>query len=150
LYNQRGYEGVANFTDISGQVLGTETYESRYNYLSMPIAAAFNFGNQVYGFGKIGVMPSWLAQAKFINPTFDDKGHNSGSQTNDMTDDTQRFDLAGLIEVGGGYQIEEKYRVFISIAYQHSFTSYTASNAVIESRHRVLSLSLGLKYKLKE
>ena len=97
----------------------------------------------------MGAIPSFLLDAKTINPVIDSSGKTAGTETFDVTNRVKKFDIAVLMEAGGGYKFN-KYWLFTSVTYQQSIT--TISNADhfsdVGMRHRGLTLSLGLKYRL--
>ena len=149
LYFQKGFTNDLIFTDTIGNPTGEKaTIQFNYNYLSFPIKGGFVFGEKTSGFVNVGLVPSFLISGEIIEPEteglFDKK-------TTDISELASSFDLGGLIEVGGNYTFGESLILFTSFAYQHSFTSLTNSNHFAESsiRHNALTLSLGLKYRLK-
>jgi hypothetical protein len=151
IYNQRGFTNDIVFTDNLGNPTGEKhTTKFNYDYVSLPIKTGFNIGNKLYGFTNIGVIPSLLVDAKTTTPTFDTNGKLTGNETFDMTNRVSKFDLAGLIEIGGGYKFKERYWLFTSFSYQHSFTTITNSDYFTNSkiRHNGMALIIGLKCAL--
>lgn len=151
IYNQRGFTNGIVFTDDLGNPMdGKFTSKFNYNYLSLPFKAGFNFGNKLYGFANIGVVPSLLLSAKTISPTFNSSSHLVGSETTKVTNRVSKFDFAGLVEIGAAIKLNERYCLSTSASFQHSFTSITNSEYFANSKitHFGLTLSLGLKYAL--
>jgi len=151
LYNQRGFTNNNVFTDN----LGNPTAEKHiikfnYEYVSLPIKTGFNIGNKFYGFTNIGVIPSLLINAKTTTPTLNTDGNVTGNETFDVTSRVTKFDFAGLAEIGAGYKFKNRYWLFTSFAYQHSFTSITNSEYFANSkiRHNGMALTIGLKCAL--
>ena len=151
IYNQRGFKIESVHTDQIGNPTGEKsTAKLNYDYISLPIKAGFNIGSKLYGFANLGLVPSWLVDAKTIIPTFDSDANFIGNETIDPTNLVSKFDLAGLFEIGGGYKINGRYWVFTSFSYQHSFTSIANSEYFAESKilHNGMNFSIGLKYAL--
>jgi hypothetical protein len=147
LYVQRGFNSRLIFTNAIGQMTGENAISKmRYDYVSLPIKASFKLGEQFYGFGNIGLAPSILVETEFTIP-----GILGGeSQVLRATDKVSKFDLAGLIEVGAGYKIQERFLLFASVAFQHSFTTITNANYFSNGDiyHYGFTFSLGVKYAL--
>ena len=151
IYNQRGFTNDIVFTDNLGNPTGEKyTTKFNYDYVSLPIKTGFNIGNKFYGFTNIGVIPSLLVDAKTVSPTFNTDGKVTGNETFDVTNRVSKFDLAGLIEIGGGYKFKGRYWLFTSFSYQHSFTTITNSDYFANSkiRHNGMALTIGLKCAL--
>lgn len=149
IYNQRGFsftllDNLGNRTDSGPRA------KFNYNYLSIPFKTGLSYGRKLYTFVNVGVVPSFLIDAKTISPKFDASGIIIGSETIDVTSRVAKFDVAGLLEAGGGYKIANKYSVFIAFAYQHSLTSITNSEYFANSkiRHNGYSITVGLKRSL--
>ncbi len=149
IYNQRGFTNDIVFTDNLGNPTGEKyTTKFNYDYISLPIKTGFNIGTKLYGFTNIGVIPSLLVDAKITTPTFGTDKKFTGNETIDHTNLVSKFDFAGLIEIGGGYKFNERYWLFTSFSYQHSFTTITNSDYFANSkrRHNGINLSIGLKF----
>lgn len=73
-----------------------------------------------------------------------------GEITFDIKDVVSKFDLAGLLKIELGYRINQHIDVFTSVSGKFSMTKL--SNRVYfeqsKLRHRSLTFSLGLKYKM--
>jgi len=98
----------------------------------------------------IGVAPSLLIKAKATKPIFNENGERKGSETFDATSIARKFDFAGLAEVGAGYKIDSRFRLYASFAYQRSFATITNSEYFSDGKikHYGMALALGLKYTL--
>jgi len=151
IYNQRGFTNDLVFTDNLGNPTGEKyTTTFNYDYVSLPIKTGFNIGTKLYGFTNIGLIPSLLVDAKTTTPTFDTDAKFTGYETFDLTNRVSKFDFAGLVEIGGGYKFKERYWLFTSFSYQHSFTTITNSEYFVNSkiRHNGMALTIGLKCAL--
>lgn len=145
-YEQRG------FTEES--LIGSgETFHftHSYDYLSLPIkVGSYTSNRSFFGLAKAGLVPSYLINAKTAVPAIDGANNLTGKKTVNVTGEVSAFDLAGLAELGGGYNASTKIWVTASISYQHSLTSITNSNFFADEsiRHQGVGLNLGLIYAL--
>jgi len=138
IYIQRGFTD-----DVIMPNGGEATTKYDYNYLAVPVKTGFYNGrNKIFDFVKVGLIPSLLIDAKTSTPTF---------ATEEITNRVSKFDLAGLIEIGGGFKIVDKLWLTTSFIYQHSLTTITNSEYFANSkiRHNGMSLNIGLKWALK-
>lgn len=151
IYNQRGFTDDIIFTDDLGNPTGEKaTTKFNYDYITMPLKVGINYGNTVYGFANIGLTPFILVDAKTITPAIDFNGTTIPGETVNITDRVNKFDIGGLVEIGGGYKFKERYWLFTSFSYQHSFTTITNSDYFANStiRHYGMTLNIGLKCAL--
>ena len=152
IYNQRGFSNTINFTDNNGNATGEKSTDKfNYDYLSIPVKTGFTFGKNIYGFTNMGAIPSILVDARTIIPVVNSSGRTTGTQTFDVTSNVSKIDLGVLMEAGGGYKFN-KYWLFTSVTYQQSITTISNSSYFSDTRmrHKGLTLSLGLKYRLKK
>ncbi len=150
LYVQKGFTNDIVFTDDTGNPTGEKaTSEFNYDYLSFPIKGGLVIGDRISGFINLGLVPSVLIDAKTIEPAIEGIMDKT---TYDVTDKVTGFDLGGLIEIGGNYKLKERFLIFTSVAFQHSFTGITNENYFSngKARHYGMTLSIGLKYALKK
>jgi len=151
IYNQRGFTDDIVFTDNLGNPTSVKyTSKFNYDYVSLPLKSGFNIGNKLYGFTNIGLIPSLLIDAKMTIPSIDLDLNLTGEKILDVTNLVSKFDLAGLVEIGGGFKINGHYWLFASFSYQHSFTTITNSDYFANSkiRHNGMALTMGLKCAL--
>lgn len=151
IYDQRGFtHDITVFGSLGIPFPEKGTIKYNYNYLSLPLKAGLNIGNKLYGFMNIGVVPSLLVKARATMPIFNANGERTGSETFDATSIARKFDFAGLAEIGAGYKIGSRIRLYASFAYQRSFTTITNSEYFPGSKikHYGMALALGLKYTL--
>ena len=153
IFNQRGFTNDIVILDELWRETG-ERYSTRFNYdyVSIPIKATRYLGNRFFGFASIGLIPSFLIKAQTINPIIDRNRKLTESETDDVTNQVSKFDLAGLAEIGGGYKVQNRYWTYISLALQHSITTITNSSyfANTEIRHNGMTLYIGLQYRLSK
>lgn len=147
LYAQKGFTYDLIFTDELGNQFGPGL-RTQYNhdYFSLPIKGGYSIGRDFKGFLNLGVVPSFLISAQEIVPGI---GSVNGSFF-DVSNGVRKFDFGGLIEIGGNYQLEERFSLFASVAYQQSFTSIIEgdSNSSWSARHHGMTVSAGIKYAL--
>ncbi len=64
-----------------------------------------------------------------------------------MTNDFERFDLGGIFEIGGGYKFMERYMLYASDTYQHSFTNLikAPNNQDFRMSHYGMMANMGIK-----
>ncbi len=149
VYAQNGFKNDIIFTDETGNPIGQKaTSDFNYDYLSLPIKGGFSLGNNFAGFLNLGVIPSLLINAETIIPTYE----NIAGETFDVTEKVTRFDIAGLIEIGGSYKFKERFLLFTSLAYQQSFTTITNEDYFSngKAKNYGMTLSIGLRYALKK
>jgi len=153
LYVQSGYLSDLIFMDEIGNVIREKAVvKDYYDYLSLPIKLGYEIGNKIKGFVRIGINTSILLKAQMIIPTFDDNFQETGEYKLDVTNDVRKLDLGGIIELGGRYELNEKFELISLIGYRHSFTTSTSST-YFESqvmKHYSFNISIGLKYKLNK
>lgn len=152
IYNQRGFINKIILTDESGFSTGEEyPTDFIYNYISVPLKVGFNSGDKVYVFSNIGIIPSFLLEAKTVLPRIDNDLNVTGYETFDLSSNASNFDLGGLLEIGGGYKFKNGLWLYTSLTYQHSFTTISNREYLTNStlRHNGALLSFGLKYALK-
>ena len=149
IYTQRGYKTGLPYMNEFGE-LADKNYKNNHNfdYISLPLKVGFKFGNKFFGLMNMGIVPAYLIQAQTVMP-----GFNDGEITKiQLTRQYNKFDVAGLVELGGGYKIQNRFVIFITTAYQHSFT--TTSNLIYPAQNKMfhfgLTFSTGIKVKLGE
>ena len=151
IYNQRGFTNKIIFTDVLGIPTGINVITKfNYDYVATPLKVGFNYGKSVYGFANIGLTPSILVNAKTITPAIDLNGTIIPRETSNVTGRVKKFDIGGLVEIGGGYKFKGKYWLFTSFSYQNSFTTITNSDYFSDSKiqHYGMTINLGMKCAL--
>ena len=148
LYDQRGFINSADFKD-SDDTSQRITNHYKINYISIPVRTGFRIGKKAYGFANIGLVPAILLEAQSTTAIGNPDGSNVETETYNLTENTQKFDFAGLVEIGAGLTINRS-RIFTSFIYKHSFTNYYLGAYGIseESRHYGMNLSVGIQYAL--
>lgn len=150
LYFQRGFTNDIVYTNQSGNSTGeSATSEFNYDYLSLPLKGGIVIGNKFSGFANLGIIPSFLLDAKKITPAIEGFQEET---TNNITDRVTKFDLGGLVEIGGSYQFKKQFLLFTSFAFQQSFTTITNEDyfSIGKAKHYGMTLSIGIKYALKK
>ena len=153
LYSQQGLKVNVTFTDEFGNIIGgnaeTKFY---YDYLIMPVKFGYSVGHKLKGFAKIGLYPSILLKAETTIPKVDTDGNLTGYEILNFNDKVTKFDLGGLIELGADYGVYDNLKLFTSVSFRQSITTFSNSEYFRESkmRHYGFALSLGLKYNLNK
>lgn len=150
LYFQRGFTNDAMFTDEFGNPSGEKlTIKFDYDYLSVPLKGGMVLGDKFSGFANLGIVPAILIKASTKTPAIE--GVQEESVVN-FTDKVNRFDLAGLTEIGANYKLNTNLILSVSLEYQYSFTSLTNDNYFSNSKihHYGMVMSFGLKYALNK
>lgn len=150
LYTQKGFTNDIIFTNETVNPTGEKaTIVFNYDYLTFPVKGGFLIGKRISGFVNLGIVPSLLIDAKTITPAFD---NIIEEEIFDVRNRVTKFDFGGMIEIGGNYKFKERFLLYISFAYQHSFTTITNSDyfAIGKVKHYGMTSSIGLKYALKK
>ena len=131
--------------------LWNEPYDITYrlNYLSVPLKAGYNFGNKFYGFVNIGAVPSFLLSGTVTRPDLINSTGVISELVQDLTPSTNRLDISGLAELGGGLKFNSIW-VYTSFAYQHGLMNI--NNAEDQNSPEItlngVLLSLGMRYMI--
>ena len=151
IYDQRGVSNDFPILDNAGNPTGVNAkFKNNYDYLSIPFKTGYNIGKTFYSFANIGLIPSLLLNAEMVSDKIDADGKIDGAEIIDLTNYVTKFDLAGLLEIGGGYKFKKGYWLYSSIGYQQSFTTFSNSEYFANSkiRHHGINITIGLKYAL--
>jgi len=151
VYNQRGFISDFIYTDVSGIPTGQKgTFKFNYDYLTVPLKVGYNYGKIFYSFANIGLTPSILLEAKHLIPEIELPETFLSSERYNLTNKVNRFDIGGILEIGGGYKFKDRLLGFLSLSYQHSLTTFTNSDYFADSkaRHYGMTVNLGIKYAL--
>lgn len=143
LYEHRGWNKDVPYYDEFGPGK-TLTNREDFTYLSLPLKAGYSIGGKLYGFMNLGVIPARLLSCKVTLPI------ENGGAVYDAYSNYKNYDIAALVELGGGYKIKDRIRLFSSFAYQHSLiTASMAQNEhSLELTHYGMSLTIGFKYSI--
>ena len=148
MYNQRGFKDYLIIFDELGLPTGESfTTQFSYDYVSVPLKIGVHSGNRLSGFANIGIIPSYLVQAKTVVPAFDANGKLLGNDISDVSDRVSNFDFAGLLEIGGAFQVNSSFQIFTALAHQRSLTTITNANYFANStmKHRATWFSVGVR-----
>jgi Outer membrane protein beta-barrel domain len=151
LYSQKGFQDEVQFVNANQVLIGVDEVLTKTDYLSLPIKTGYYLGKSFYGFLNIGVIPSILLKANLDFPSYYEKEiNNDNADSFNIYNETSKFDLAGLAEIGAGIKISNKYHVFTSFTYQKSFTKFLdeESYTLYNMNHVGKVLSIGFKYAI--
>lgn len=145
LYFQKGYDWTLTFTnefrDANGNTGKKSVAEFDYDYLSLPIKGGVVLGNKVSAFANIGLVPSILLSVNV---------YTTEGTTVTGEENSSKFDLGGLVELGASINLNAKSIVFFSFGYQQSFTSISNKNYFPNADVKFYGAiaALGYKYQL--
>ena len=144
LYEQRGWNVDVPTFDEFGNPGNTLTNREDFTYLSLPIKVGYSIGGNLYGFMNLGVIPARLLSCKVTHPI------ENGGAVYDVYSQYKNYDIAALAELGGGYKIKDRIRLFSSFTYQHSLITASVPRDVysLELTHYGMSLTIGVKYSI--
>ena len=151
LYNQRGLTSDDIFRDEHGNPTGQkEIMTFNYDYLTIPIRVGYHYGNIFYAFTNIGLTPAVLLDAQISIPEIRINETAFPSERHNVTDRVNKFDVGGIIEIGGGYKFKDRFWLYTSFSYQRSLTTITNPDYFANSkiRHNGMAINVGLKYAL--
>ena len=150
IYDQRGFGTSISRTDQAGNEMGKSLIRNQFDYLTVPLKAGFIIGNSVYGFTNLGITPALLVKTKIIYPS-ELFGETIIIQPKN---DNNNFDIGGILELGAGYRLKDRFLFYSSFSFQQSF--YTISkkdfnyDLLGKFRHYGVAFNLGMKCALKK
>ena len=152
LYMQKGYDFDIAFTNEEGLLVGEGKSHMKYDYISLPIKVGYSIGEKLSGFFNLGVAPALLTKAYYdfsdpngILPEIEE------FEGVDITEETPKFELSGLVEIGANYKINESFLLITAIAGQYGFTAITNfDNQENTMKNYGFYWTFGLKYALKQ
>lgn len=143
-YEQRGFNDTLFAHSIDeGQPQEKFPFTESYNYISIPVKVSFIYGDNLYGFGSIGLVTSYLISAKKDGAAIPEylQGY-IGKFYGDITKARSTIDFAGLAEVGLGYKFNNTYWLYTAFSIQKSFTTILENGDIY---HEGIGISLGVK-----
>ncbi|MCF8297979.1 MAG: PorT family protein [Saprospiraceae bacterium] len=129
------------FPDKYGNVILDKNFDFKFDYISLQILGGFNFGKKLYGITNFGIVPSLMTSAK------NSYNYLDINETVNVMDKFPKLNYSALLEIGWGYEFKNSLTVVSFLSYQHTLTSSTKSEFRVT--HSVTTLSIGLKYALK-
>lgn len=119
----------------------------RNTYLSVPIKFGMVSRGDVYGFGNLGIMPSYLIKAKIEYP----ETPVSEELKVDYTDGLHRIDVAVLLEGGVGVKLTNRLHVTATAGAQLGLLDVVKEEVYVGNvqqydHHYGFAFSIGLKY----
>lgn len=148
LYSEKGFKQKFSY---QSNTLGNNYYfliNYYTDYISLPIKIGYTKGENLKKFIKLGVTPAWLLSSHWTSFTSTEEGGTDGGLEFYSKEYVEGFDLAGLIELGVSYDIDEHINIESSILYNNSLKSYLVDPINNINRHHGVELSLGIKYKI--
>jgi hypothetical protein len=152
-YAPAGFKVPLIFTDQAGNVINNEPLYMKFthDYISIPIKVGYEFGNKLFGYGDIGIAPSFLIKAERTNPTFDENLQHNGEVTIEMTDQYAPIEFGGVLDLGIGYKLSDRYSLFVEGNFYQGLTTITTDNYFIDKTifNSRSSALIGIRYTLK-
>jgi hypothetical protein len=161
MYNQRGGKYRAALWDNILQEQYNRNFAIRTQYISLPVLLGLISTGDTYGFGRFGVMVSYLLDANSEIPVFENGEYIAGSMN--LKHWFNQVDVVGVIQGGMGSAIGNRFILEGALAMQVGLTNaakqyntgyypqYNPSSNSIElpnNPHVGFSLVLAVKYKL--
>lgn len=150
MYYQRGFQDKLRIPQLEYKIIveSDDKLIHSYNYIALPLKCGFSTKNKFAPFINIGVIPSFILNAKTSTDAEIVKEYWDSEFNRDVSDYITKFDLAGLVEVGTNIQVSDRTLLGISFSYQQSVTTISNSNYHYgtEMRNYGLAVALGLKY----
>jgi hypothetical protein len=112
------------------------------------VRIGFQNGNKFFYYCNIGLSASFLTNAEINSPIFNENLEVVGEDKFDLSDKVAPIELAGFLEVGSGYMLNEQLGVFAEGSFCHGFSSLTSSNFFADNTFYAYrtNLLLGLRY----
>lgn len=147
LYDQRGGKAEI-FTGWPDNDRMEEYIPLRNRYLSVPIKFGLVSQGDVFGFGNIGVVPSYLISAHL---DYTSAGFPHDSDLVEFTDEFSRLDIAFMLEGGGGIKVADKLHILATMGVQMGFVDiYDDPVSFYDEQpiehHYGFTLSVGARY----
>ena len=143
LYSSRGFRDDFFAGSAQGDAKVTEF---NYDYIAVPIKISYSGKSRFYFFNSVGLVPAFLISAKTKVPAIG----GSEARTVDVKDRVPAVNFAGLLEVGAGYALNDRYRVFTSFSGQISFFKFSSDEYFDDEimRHYGFTFAAGIKYTI--
>lgn len=138
---ERGASFGQNHTDEQGNLSGIILVSKvETDYISVPLKGGVVIGDKLSGVLKIGVVPSFLIDAKIRHMAYE------GIRDELILDfeGCYQFDLGALIEIGANYALSSYNSIFASAGLFKSITRYDGYG-----KHNGIEFSVGTRVALK-
>lgn len=148
-YEQKGAANESIWIDQHGDRY-TGTNEYSLDYLSIPVKAGIQFGDQFFGSVNMGLIGRYLINERYYwrsNNT--DKDISFGYDLSTVNQ-TRSFDLSALIELKGGFTFGEQHKIILTTRFDQSIPSFVTNDNpnIVKFRNRGFVLSLGYTYSI--
>lgn len=129
LYSQKGFGNYFILGDPLDPVLGGSGSGKpggigivyfQYDYITVPVSFSYTIGSKFFMFTAIALAPSYLVNAKMYVDNEADKPT--------YTNNANKFELSGQVELGAGYRFKKKIDLYVSLARFQSFNGVSNSN----------------------
>lgn len=149
-YVQAGFDSTIEYTNNTGNTLGTSDISFRFDYIRIPVKIGWRYGGRIYGFTNLGIAPGAIIFARTTIPSFESNNFSITQSKQVVTENVRRYDVTALAEIGGGYKINELFRIYASLRFDHSLTTFSTPFYFNPANlwHYGFSFSVGTKYRL--
>jgi hypothetical protein len=145
-YNQRRFSEY--FSTYSYPYVSTVmTIYDNFNYVTVPLKVGYSYGERLYGFANVGVVPAFLISAQSIQSAVTLNGVYIPRSVHEETNKLNRFDVGGIAQLGVGYRLESGNSIFISATYQQSLTQFATSQYLAYNTSRFVGAAILVGYK---
>jgi hypothetical protein len=129
-------------TGETGQIIYT------FSYINMPISVGIYTGSKWKKLISLALISSILVNANTTVLDYKTNGKQKPKQSFDKSDEPNKFDLSGQINLGIGRQINNKTLIYSTAGFQKSFTNLSNDSYFLDAdlKHYSISIAIGIKY----
>lgn len=146
---QRGYSFHTTYfvsdTSVNGVKVVPGLFHTHNDYLSLPLSGSYLVGKRFYGQFGLSLIPAFLVSTKsgLENEPMKKRSNANGEPS--------LFDLGGQLNLGCGFNINEKWAVFSRLSIYRSITKVNNENYFrgTDFRNVATSLGIGIEYRIK-
>jgi len=148
LFNGQGSKITITLTDEMAMPIGQIAAYNKIRLLSAPVKLGYYVGNDLFGFARIGLQPSYVESFVFRSPAMTDLDPNVYYDF-DQSIMVSTMDFSALFEFGVGYHLTSHWRIFGNTGFQWSVLPIDRHLQFANNIHLYATyLVLGLKYTL--
>ncbi len=150
LYERKGFQNEFYTIGVGfNEAFGSPGSKVNYNYLEIPLKAGYQIGKKWTGYFYLGMVPAYLLDANYKREEQTGPFDAATEVKYDITDEINRFELSGLIELGSAYNFNKKWTLFINASYLLGLTAIDKESESPHYKNHRFNISLGVKYALK-
>ncbi len=154
----KGYVSDLLVLNAMGQIVdvGSDPVSVDYPYIGVPKKIGFMTGQRLYKFGDFGICPSYHVSTTYTYDEINFSDFPPGSEVVAFRYEEMpfhNFDFSTFIELGLGYELSDRFHLYLSIQGQYSLTNlakdYHSTSPDPVARHYGFSVNLGARFKAK-